>query len=196
MAAYCPGTGTIKSGSVRDNIEIAEVGDPADIMVALERGRIDGAVLSDAQCKQLQVKGFRRLLDLAPLNVFGAPDAVVALSGFLQEPEQPKAILAAMIEATAFATSDRYEASALAAVKSTLRIEDDNAAKRGLHELAKTMARKPYPSLDRLRNMQRMMAKAKPGVMALRIETLLDDRFVRELDTVGYIDQTFASYAL
>jgi ABC-type nitrate/sulfonate/bicarbonate transport system substrate-binding protein len=185
----------LKLDPVRDNIEVKEVGDPPQIMAALEQGHLDGAVLSEAQCKQLQAKGFRRLLDLAPLDVYGAPDALVAQSDFLHESDQPRAILAAMIEAAAFVTSGRYKESALVAVKSTLGIDDESAAQRGLHELAKTIERKPYPSLDRLRNMQQMMAKAKAGILALRIETVVDDQLVRELDAAGYIDQTFASYA-
>jgi ABC-type nitrate/sulfonate/bicarbonate transport system substrate-binding protein len=179
----------------RDKIEIAEVGDPAQIIAALQQGRIDGAVLSQAQCKQLQAEGFRVLLDLSTLDVYGAPDALVVQSNLLREPRQAEAVLAAMIEAAAFATSERNKESALLAVKSTLALSDDGAAERGLRELVQTLARRPYPSVDRLRNMQRMMAKAKPEVLSLTIEAVVDDRLVRKLDATGYIDQIYTEHA-
>jgi ABC-type nitrate/sulfonate/bicarbonate transport system substrate-binding protein len=185
----------LKLDPVRDKIEIAEVGDPAQIIAALQQGRIDGAVLSQAQCKQLQAEGFRVLLDLSTLDVYGAPDALVVQSNLLREPRQAEAVLAAMIEAAAFATSERNKEPVLLAVKSTLALSDDAAAERGLRELVQTLARRPYPSVDRLRNMQRMMATVKPDVLSLGIETVVDDRLVGKLDAAGYIDQIYAEHA-
>lgn len=123
----------------RDNIEIAEIGDPALTMAALAQGQIDGAVLPQAQCKQLEARGFGILLDFAPRNVYGAPDASVVLDDFLLELEQPKAVLAAMIEAAAFATSDRNKEPTLLAVKSTLGLSEGSAAEKGLRELVETL---------------------------------------------------------
>ena len=116
-------------------------------MTALQEGRIDGAVLSHAHCSQLEAKGFRTLLDLTAFNMHGAPDALVVLDEFLSDSHAPKAILAGMIEAAAFAASDRYLKPAVAAVKSTLMITDDSAAEEGLRHLRQTMARNPSPAL-------------------------------------------------
>jgi ABC-type nitrate/sulfonate/bicarbonate transport system substrate-binding protein len=185
----------LKLDPLRDEVEIAEIGDPAQVIVALQRGLIDGAVLSQAQCKQLKAEGFRILLDFTVLNVHGAPDALVVQSNLLQEQRQAEAVLAAMIEAAAFVTSDRNKEPALLAVKSTLGLSDDSAVEGGLCELVRTLARKPYPSIKRLQNMQRMMAKAKPDVLSLSIETVVDDRLVRKLDTTGYIDQIYTEHA-
>ena len=180
----------------RENIEIAEVGDPAQIVAALAHGQIDGAVLPRAQCEQLEAMGFKVLLDFAPLSVHGCPDALVVLDDFLAQSEQPIAIVAAMIEAAAFALSERNREQALLAVKSTLGIFEDGAAEKGLGELAATLVRKPYPSIERLRNMQRMMATARPNVVSLNIDNVVDGRLVQKLDAAGYIDQTYSSYAV
>ena len=53
--------------------------------------------------------------------------------------EQPKAVLAAMIEAAAFATSDRNKEPTLLAVKSTLGLSEGSAAEKGLRELVETL---------------------------------------------------------
>ena len=51
-----------------------------------------------------------------------------------------------------------------------------------------TLQRKPYPSPEGLRNAQRLMALQNPKIAALKIEELIDSRFVRKLDETGFID--------
>src|SRR5262245_9115246 len=59
-----------------DRISIMQVGDSGDIVRALEERRIDGAVLARWQCEQLTRKGYAILVDLFPLKIYGAPDAL------------------------------------------------------------------------------------------------------------------------
>ncbi len=66
----------------RDNISILPIGDPSQVMQALEDGRIDGAVLSRAQSRQLAAKGYAVLFDFAPANLYGAQDALVSTAAF------------------------------------------------------------------------------------------------------------------
>jgi ABC-type nitrate/sulfonate/bicarbonate transport system substrate-binding protein len=180
----------------RDQINIAEIGDPVDIIRALEAGRIDGAVLSRSQCEQLTSRGYPILSDLFPFNVYGAPDALVATTTFLRDrPELIKGIVAGLIEAAAFALSPRERPLALEAMKAELMINDTNAAEIGLLELAKAIVQKPYPSVERLSDMQRVMSAAKPTVSGVSIQDLIHDRVVRKLDEEGFIDRTYAAYA-
>jgi hypothetical protein len=51
--------------------------------------------------------------------------------------------------------------------------------------------RRRYPSLDGLRNAQRLMALQNPKIAALKIEELIDSHFVRKLDAAGFIDQLY-----
>ena len=89
-----------------DRISIAEIGDSADIIRALEARQIDGAVLARAQCEQLSKKGYAILLDLFPLNIYGAPDALVVTTAFLRDhPEATEAIVAGLIEGAAVVQS-------------------------------------------------------------------------------------------
>jgi len=99
-----------------------------------------------------------------------------------------------MIEAAAFAISARCEVASVAAAKIALGVSDDVAARKGVHELTGTLARKPYPSTPRLPDMQRTMARVKRTVEFVCIKDIVDDRLVRELDTEGFIARTFAAY--
>ncbi len=73
-----------------------------------------------------------------------------------------------------------------------LRINDPSVAENGYQDHLLTLNRKPYPSLDGLRNAQRLMAQQNPKIAALKVEDLVDARFVRKLDESGFIDRLYA----
>jgi ABC-type nitrate/sulfonate/bicarbonate transport system substrate-binding protein len=179
----------------RDNIDILEIGDPPQIGRALEAGNIDAAVLSRAQSGELRAKGYSILLDLYPCNVYGAQDALITTAAFLeQNPAGVGRIISAMIEATAFCLSTRGEVTVLRTVMAELKVLDDAAAKDSLDQLSLILKRKPYPSLRRLQNMQRIMSLHRPSVLEVDIRKLIDDRFVQELETSGFIDSIYRRY--
>jgi hypothetical protein len=74
-----------------------------------------------------------------------------------------------------------------------LRINDPSVAESGYQDHLLTLNRKPYPSLDGLRNAQRLMAQQNPKVATLKVEDLVDARFVRKLDDSGFIDRLYTA---
>jgi NitT/TauT family transport system substrate-binding protein len=180
----------------RDQVNIVEIGDPVEIIGALEAGWIDGAVLSRPQCEQLTNKGYSILCDLFPLHLYGAPDALVATARFLRDrPELIEGIIVGLVEAAAFILSPRQRSVALEAMKAELMISDNVAAESGLLELSKVLVRKPYPAVDRLCDMQRVMSASRPTVSRISVKDLIYDCVVRKLDEDGSIDRIYASYA-
>jgi hypothetical protein len=58
------------------------------------------------------------------------------------------------------------------------------------------MDKKPYPSMDGLRNIQRLMKLRNPKIGNAKVEDLVDDQILRRLDESGFIDKLFAAYAV
>jgi hypothetical protein len=58
------------------------------------------------------------------------------------------------------------------------------------------MDKKPFPSLDGLRNIQRLMKVRNPKLGNAKVEDLVDDQILRKLDDSGFIDKTFAAYGV
>jgi len=48
---------------------------------------------------------------------------------------------------------------------------------------------KPLPSLESLRNAQRLMKSRNPKLETIKIEELVDDRILRRLDDSGFFDR-------
>ena len=53
--------------------------------------------------------------------------------------------------------------------------------------------KKPYPSVEALRDIQRMMGLMNPKVSKVRPEELIDARIIRKLDESGFIDSLYDS---
>ena len=56
------------------------------------------------------------------------------------------------------------------------------------------MERKPYPVIEGLRNIQRLMKIRNPALDKVKIEDMIDDRILRRLDESGFIDQLAKTY--
>jgi hypothetical protein len=129
--------------------------------------------------------------------VLGAPDAVVATTNFLRNhPDIVESIVAALIEAAALALSPRQRLVALETIKAELRLTDNTAAEAGLMELVNSIVRRPYPSTERLHEMQGIMSGSHPTVRSVSIKEQVHDQVVRKLDQNGFIDGTYAAYGV
>ncbi len=180
----------------RDNISTLPIGDETQIVRALETGAIDAAVLSQAQSRQLKAKGFSVLLDLSPANVYGAPSALVVTTTYLQQhPDVVENVLTALVEATAFSLAPINKATVLSTIMKLFNLTDLEAAERNYESLA-SLRHKPYPAVERLKSVQKVMAVHDPKVLDVRVEDLVEDRFVRKLDERGVIDRLYSSHGL
>jgi hypothetical protein len=74
-----------------------------------------------------------------------------------------------------------------------LRMTDPAAAENGYQDQLLTLNRKPYPSLEGLRSAQRLMALQNPKIATVKIEELIEARFVRRLDETGFIDRLYSA---
>ncbi|MGN6735260.1 MAG: hypothetical protein ACTHMB_25315, partial [Candidatus Binatia bacterium] len=59
-----------------------------------------------------------------------------------------------------------------------------------------SVERKPFPSLDAMSNIRRLMAVQNPKAANVKVEELIDARLIRKLDENGYIDKIAANYGL
>ncbi|MSP40017.1 MAG: hypothetical protein EXR70_16125 [Deltaproteobacteria bacterium] len=176
----------------RDNITFLPIGDPVTIGHSLEAGRIDAAVLDPPLSRRLTSKGFSQLVDLAKTNAsFPGLGVGVTRNYLAQQPATIEKIVAALTESLAFVQLPANKAVTLKILMKHLRISDPAVAEDGYQDHVSTLNRKPYPSLDGLRSAQRLMAQQNPKIAALKVEDLVDARFVGKLDESGFIDRLY-----
>jgi NitT/TauT family transport system substrate-binding protein len=178
----------------RDNITFLPIGDPVTIGHSLEAGRIDAAVLDPPLSRRLTSKGFSQLVDLAKTNASFPGLGVGVTRNYLDHQTATlERLVTALTESLAFVQLMANNPAAVKILMKHLRINDLAAAEDGYQDHLSTLNRKPYPSLDGLRSAQRFMAQQNPKVGVLKVEDLVDARFVRKLDESGFIDRLYAA---
>jgi ABC-type nitrate/sulfonate/bicarbonate transport system substrate-binding protein len=175
----------------RDDIMLVPVGSPAQILRALELGEIDGAFTAAAQSRELESKGYSVLLRDYPADITSYDGVLVTRPEFVAtNADVIDSVTTALIEALAFALAEQNRPEVMRAFKSALNITEATTAAQNLRELR----RKPYPRLDTLKRMQRIMGTHDRGVLDVVLERLIDDRFVRALDETGAIGRIYDRY--
>lgn len=103
--------------------------------------------------------------------------------------------LRALIEGLAFTWSPKSKSAVLKTVMRRLRITEIGFAEDGLQDLLTRggLEKKPHPSLEGVRNVQRLMLSSNPRVGEIKLEEIIDRSIVRKLDDSGFIDRTFAA---
>jgi len=181
---------------IRDNITFLPIGNVTQVAKTLEEGRIDAGMLSPVQSDQIQSKGFSVLFDTKTANLYGAQSLPVVTGAYLQQhPDVVEKFVTALVEAMAFSLAPSNKPVILKTIMREFKLADIAAAEKGYKNL-RNLNRKPYPSIASLNNVQKIVALHDPKVLNLKIEALIEDRFVRKLDESGQIDRLYSTYGL
>ena len=175
----------------RDGIKAIPTGSPGEIIRALECGAIDAALVTVAQSRDLQAKGYTALLRDYPAGISAYGGCLAATADYMvAHPDVVQAVTTALTEALAFSLAEKNSDALMEAFRTSLNISDADGILSNLRELRP----QPYPSCAALKKMQSIMAMHDPRVATVDVETLIDDRFVRALDESGAIARLYAAY--
>jgi NitT/TauT family transport system substrate-binding protein len=178
----------------RDKISLIAAGDQSVLAQALMTGTIDVTVLDGVMSRTLRQNGYPILAELGKVNIPISSVGIVAKGSFIDKnPQTIENLLKALLESEAFIFGPANKGAALAILKRYLKINDQEA-EEGYKDVITGIDRKPHASLEGLRNVQRLMKLRNPSVEKVKVETLVDDRFMKKLDQSGFIDEMYARY--
>jgi len=84
----------------------------------------------------------------------------------------------------------------LRVISKRLNISDPAVAEDGLQDLLKRIDKKLFPSLDGLRNIQRFLQTRNAKIGQIKLQEVVDDSLVRELEKSGFNDRVLADYGV
>jgi ABC-type nitrate/sulfonate/bicarbonate transport system substrate-binding protein len=180
----------------RDKISLIAAGDQSVLAQALVTGTIDATVLDGVMSRTLRENGYPILAELSKLNIPISSVGIVAKASYIQSNSQTvENLLKALLESEAFIFGPSNKDRAMAILKRYLRINDQEA-EEGYKDVINGLDRKPHANLAGLRNVQRLMKLRNPAVEKVKVEDLVDDRFMKKLDQSGFIDEMYAKYGV
>jgi NitT/TauT family transport system substrate-binding protein len=179
----------------RDKITFLVIGDQTVAAQALELGQIDMTVLDGVFSRRLRQKGFNILAELGKANIPFSSQGLVARGATLRDQRDlMEATLKGMLESIAFCLSPRNKPAVIATIMKRLKLNDPAAAEEGYLDVINGVERKPFPVVDGLHNIQRLMKLRNPAIEKFKVEDMIDDRILRQLDASGFIDGLAKTY--
>jgi NitT/TauT family transport system substrate-binding protein len=179
----------------KDKLIVSAFGEMRIISRALETGTIDAALVTGNFTSQFKRAGFGILGELERVPMMG--NAVVVKQNFLNSQRDfLRNFLSAIGEAQIFVLSPVKKPAVLRVLTKRLNITDPAVAEDALQDLLKRLDKKPIPSIQALRNIQRFLQTQNPKVGQVKLEELIDDSIVRELDRTGYFDRIITEYSV
>jgi NitT/TauT family transport system substrate-binding protein len=181
----------------KDNIRILPAGGQTGRVQAMEAGTLDATTLDAVFSRRLKERGFTILEEF---HRFGIPimlQGVVVTDAFQRkQTDVLENVLKAMVEGQVYVLSPRNRKTVLATLQRRLRIADPADLDTGYKDLIERrgLAPKPYPTIDGLRNIQRLMKVHNPAIEKVDLERLIDARIMTKLDQSGFIDKLYATY--
>ena len=180
----------------RDDIRVLVIGDNTVRGQALEGGSIDATSLDGVFSRKAKAKGMIALVDFSQANIPIMNHLVAVKRSYLQrQPEIVENVLRALVEGLAFTWSPKSKNAVLKSVMRRLRITEMNFAEDGYQDLLTRggLEKKPHPSLEGVRNVQRLMQIGNPRVGEVKLEEIIDRCIMRKLDDSGFVDRAFAA---
>jgi len=181
----------------RDGIQLLVLGDQTILLQALDTGTIDVATLDKVFTSILKQKGFSILLDLYHANIpMIGMSALAQKSSIEKRPEIVENFLKAMLEGLAFSLSPENKTTVIRTIMKRLKITDPSAAELAYLDIINIMDRKPFPSVEGLRNVHRLYRSHDPRVANVKPDDVIDNRILNKLEKVGFIDELYRTYGV
>ena len=176
----------------KDDIRFLVIGDQTVLAQALENGIIDAANLDSSFSRKFKQKGFSVLTDATKVNLPIVSQGIVVTAEYLHKQSRlTEAVLQALIEGLAFTIAPANKSLVLKTLTRKLGLTDAAALEEGYQEILTGLDRKPYPSLEGMKNIQRLARLREPRFGNINVESIVDDSFMRRLDSSGFLDRVY-----
>ncbi len=182
--------------SLRYNEDVAVVhvdagGEPARI-AAVQGGSADALMLSQGNSARVRQLGYLPLVDLVAERIpYEAATVVTTRAYATSKPHAVRAFVRAFVEAIALAKRDRPRV--MEVYRQYARLDDPAVADEWYDVYVdKVFPRAPYVSAAGVQTVLDLLAQTEPQAASATPEQYIDNRYVRELEDSGFIEQLYA----
>jgi NitT/TauT family transport system substrate-binding protein len=176
-----------------NDVQTMQIGSSPAMMVALEKGGIDAAVLSEPTFFYAEDHGYRVLTDLADLDIYYLHSMIDTTRAFLRtHRDLALRFMRGYVEGIAYFKKNRKESIDILAKKLRTAASQTKYLERsyalynsGYFESA------PYPLLKGVTTVLDFLAKDNPRARTADPRSFIDGSLVKELDDSGFIKKLY-----
>jgi ABC-type nitrate/sulfonate/bicarbonate transport system substrate-binding protein len=180
----------------RDKINFIVAGDDSVRTQGIMAGALDATAVDGVYSRILRDKGLPILAEFSALKIPITSASIVFPNAFIQKnPRVVESFLKAILEGIIWGVSPLNKAKVINLISKRLRITAQEA-EEGYKDMLLGLERRPFPSVDGLKNIQRLMKARNPRMAELKVESLIDASFMRKLDESGFIGKLYSTYRI
>jgi NitT/TauT family transport system substrate-binding protein len=175
------------------DVQVLQLGSSPNMLQALDKGGIDGAVMTIPFVFIAEDRGSRVLVDLAETDIYYLHTMIASTRSYLKaNRDQALRFLKGFLEGIAFFKHDKKES--LEIVRKKLRVNADQ--ERNLQRSYDLLATKyyesmPYPSLRGVETVLGLVEKDNPKAKTADPKSFVDDSLLREIDQSGFVKKFY-----
>ena len=171
------------------DVAIVQIGTVPERLSALEKGKVQAAILGGSDGFIAQKRGFYTLVDVSlPYQSTG----VATTRRFIREtPDVVRRYIRSQVEAVHRIKTDRETGRKV--LTKYLALQDKEILERtyDLTSADDKLPPKQYPTLEGIKNILEPLAQTDPKAKAAKPEDFVDMSFIKELDESGFIDDLY-----
>jgi NitT/TauT family transport system substrate-binding protein len=176
-------------GMTEKDVQVVQLNSSPYMVAALEKGGVEGAVLTSPSIFVAEDLGYRTLVDLADTDIYYLQTMVATTRSYIRaNREKTLRFLRAYVEGIAYFKQNKRES--LEVLSKKLRVSA--AQERSLERSYDLMATKfyeipPYPSLRGVETVLGFVEKDNPKAKGADPKSFVDDSLLREIEASGFI---------
>jgi NitT/TauT family transport system substrate-binding protein len=173
------------------DVGLIQTGGNAETLAAMQSANVAGGMLSAPVDVPARKLGFHEVLDLATTGLEFPYDGVAVQRAYRDGNEDTlRRFLHAYVEGIARVHRDKPFAKQV--LSSYTGTDDDEALESGYAVFGdRYLARAPYPTIAQFQSIVDFVAEREPSARELRLDTIVDDHFIRVLEQAGVIDALY-----
>jgi NitT/TauT family transport system substrate-binding protein len=171
------------------DVQVLQLGSSPSMLASMDKGGIEGAVVTIPSMFVAEDRGYRVLLDMADTDIYYLHTMVATTRQYIKaNRDRVLRFLRGYVEGIAFVKQNKKES--LEIVKKKLRIgpEQEKNLERSLDLLsAKYYESVPYPSLRGVETVLGFIEKDNPKAKTADPKAFVDDSLLREIEQSGFV---------
>ena len=179
-----------------DQVQIVTLGSSPAMLIGLDKGSTDAAVLTIPTFFVADEKGYRIIGDAVNMDIAYLQNTLESTRGFLRNRDRAIRFMKGYVEGIAYFKKNRRESIDI--MRKKLRIQSEQERDNKYLELSYNLLASalynevPYPSLRGVQTILDKIGEDEPKVKERDAKSFVDDSFIKELDESGFIKALYA----
>jgi len=178
-----------KWGIAPEEVQVLQVGASPIMLISLQKGGIDGAMLQDPSFFMAEDSGFKTLGDPAAMDIHYLQNMIAATRTYLRaHRDLAGRFIKAFVEGIAYYKKNKDESVKILMKKMRIERGNEGYLLRSYHLYASQyFDTVPYPSMLGVKTVLEFLAKDNPKAKGADPNVFVDQSFVKALDDSGFI---------